>query len=223
MPIRKQVLATGQFYHIFNKTLSNLAIFDKKSIVKRTLQLVNFTRFKPDISYSRFKSLSEETKKVKSELIFSAPTIVSIHSLSLMPNHFHFLLCQLVDNGISKFLADWQNGVAKYYNIKYQHEGKLFKESFQAVRIETTEQLIHVSRYIHLNHITAYLMDMGGLDTSPLTSFAHYMGNINYDFIDTDLILGHFGSADKYKKFVTNQIDYQRQLKKIRHLILDGR
>lgn len=138
-----------------------------------------------------------------------------------MLNHFHFLLQQIQDNGISIFLANLQNSYARYFNTKYDRGGSLFREMFKAVRIESEEQLIHVTRYIHLNHVTAYLIKLEELEYYPYTSFPVYMGNVPYEFVSTDLILNHFKTPERYKEFVFNQADYQRKLRNIKHLLLD--
>lgn len=221
MPRRQQILATGQFYHIFNKTIGGESIFSKKSVSKRALDLINYYRFKSNFSFSRLRELSKELREMKLKQIFSTIPLVKIHSFSIMPNHYHFLLEQICDKGITNFISNFQNGLAKYYNIKYKRLGKLFLESFSAVRVETEELLIHITRYIHLNPVTAYLIKIEDLLNYSYTSFATYMGQDNCDFLTTDLIDGHFGSKEAHRKFVFNQAEYQRKLKLIQHLLLE--
>lgn len=221
MPTRKIVFANNQFYHVFNRTVGDETIFIRQKDIKRALALINFYRFKTIISFSKFITLNLQIKEIRQSEIFSSPPLVEICAFSLMPNHFHFLIRQLQDNGITTFLSNFQNSFAKFYNTKSERHGTLFCNMFKAVFIETEEQCIHVSRYIHLNHISAFMMKLDELDTYQNTSFATYMGNIKYDFISTEFLLSHFKSAERYREFVYNQVEYQRKLKLISQFMLD--
>lgn len=68
-----------------------------------------------------------------------------------MPNHFHFLIEQTADKGIASHMQRFINSYAHYVNIKYKRVGPLFQGLFKGVLIESDEQFLHVSRYIHLN------------------------------------------------------------------------
>ena len=221
MTYRKIVFATNEFYHIFNKTILSEPIFKNQRVAKRSLNLLNYYRFPNHLSYSRLLSLPKEVQQIRLNQLNLLPPTVSILSFSFMPNHFHLLIKQLQEGGITRFLSNFQNSLAKYFNTMQHREGKLFLEMFKAVHIESEQQLFHVSRYIHLNHITSYLMKFDDLEKYPYTSFCHYSGNIKYDFVDSDLIFSYFKTAGKYKKFVSDQVDYQRKLKLIKDLMID--
>ena len=120
-----------------------------------------------------------------------------------MPNHFHFLLEQKEDKGISKFLSNLQNSYTKFFNISHERDGSLFSDQFKAVRIETDEQLIHVSRYIHLNPHTGFVVkSLKELEEYPWSSFPDYLQTPR-EFVDTEFILSFFGNSQKYIKFVS--------------------
>jgi len=138
-----------------------------------------------------------------------------------MPNHVHFLMKELEKNGISRFMSNFQNSYAKYLNLKTNRTGSLFQSMFKAVRIESDEQLIHVCRYIHLNPLTSYVIrDVDGLERYPWSSYPEYFKGIS-DLIDTNLISDFFPSKKEFRKFTLDQVDYQRQLDKIKHLSLE--
>ncbi len=93
---------------------------------------------------------------------------------------------------------------------------------FKAVRILTDEQLLHVTRYIHLNPVTAFILkDLKELSDYPWSSYPVYIGKQSSDNISTSEVLGFFSSKDKFIKFTEDQIDYQRELDKIKHLLLE--
>lgn len=223
MANRKQLLVTNEFYHIFNRTVADEPIFNNKHNLNRILALTNFYRFKTSMSFSHFQSQPEDRKRELWKVFSSTFPLVELYCFSFMPNHFHFLLRQTQDTGIDNYISNIQNGFAKFFNTKFDRYGSLFCHSFDRVLIETEEQFIHVTRYIHLNHVTGYLIKLEELDTYPFTSFPVYMKNRKLEFINTDIILKHFKTPKRYREFVYNQSDYQRKLQKIKNLILEDK
>ncbi|MFQ5452019.1 MAG: transposase [Candidatus Paceibacterota bacterium] len=222
MPRRRTIIATGQFYHIFNKSVAAENIFTRARTISRVLSLIDFYRFPVQISYSLYNSLSANLKNIRQKAIYSSAPVVLILAFAIMPSHYHFLVKQLVDGGISSFISNFQNSFAKFYNIKYKREGSVFKARFKAVRIESEEQLVHVSRYIHLNPVTSYLLDIEELGQYSRTSFTTYMNNKVYKLVETETIMRQFNNKrDLYGKFVQDQSDYQRKLHEIKSLTFD--
>ena len=102
-------------------------------------------------------------------------TIVDIGAYCLMPNHFHILLQQLQDNGISTFVRKLLNSYTRYFNTKNERIGPLFQGQFKAVRVESDEQLLHLTRYIHLNPLVGYVVkDLRNFEWS---SYLDYIKN----------------------------------------------
>src|SRR3989338_7861592 len=144
--------------------------------------------------------------------------LIEIICYCLMPNHFHFLVKQLKDNGVSIFLSQISNSYTKYFNIKYTRVGALLQGVFKAVRIETDAQLIHVSRYIHLNPVVS------GLIMKPeeyqWSSYPEYITQ-NPFFCSINEIMSLFKSPQKYREFVEAQIDYGTTLEILKHQTID--
>lgn len=138
-----------------------------------------------------------------------------------MPNHFHFLLKQKIDHGISNFISNFTNSYTKYFNTKYDRVGPLFQGLFKAVLVESEEQLIHLSRYIHLNPVTSSLVKPEDLQNYYWSSYPEYVDLLEDSLTNKHLILDFFPSIDKYKEFVLDQVDYAKKLEFIKHLILD--
>lgn len=223
MPYRQLIFANNEIYHIYNKSVNNEEIFRTKSCLKRGLALMDFYRFPTEISFSHFLRLSQDLRLSLKEQYEAKHPLVNILAFSFMPNHFHMELQQLETDGISRFVSIWQNSFAKFFNEKHNRNGPLFLEMFKAKRIETREELIHISRYIHLNPVSSFLIDIKELTFYPFTSFPSYIGTIKYPFVKTSIILNEFKSVDHYKKFVFDQADYQRSLEKIKRKIYDYR
>ena len=138
-----------------------------------------------------------------------------------MPNHFHFLVRQLSANGISTFMSRLQNSYARYYNIKQKRLGPLFQSRFKAVLVESEEQLIHVSRYVHLNPFSSSVVkDLKELREYKWSSLTEYLTQIP-EICELKVLSSILGSPDKYWQFIANQADYQKKLDQNKHLIIE--
>lgn len=144
--------------------------------------------------------------------------IVDIICYCLMPNHYHLLLKQLKANGIPEFLSKVINSYTKYFNTKYQRVGPLFQGPFKAVSVETDEQLLHLSRYIHLNPYVAEITK--DWQNFPYSSIKEFINNEPL-LCDVTQILGFFNNPDKYKEFISDHKDYALGIARIKHLMID--
>ena len=104
-----------------------------------------------------------------------------------MGNHFHFLIKQASDNGISKFMANFTNSYTKYFNTKHQRVGPLFQGVFKAVHVDSDEQLIHLSRYIHLNPVMGFVIKAEELKDYKWFSYPNYIGKQDVEFIEKQI------------------------------------
>ena len=178
----------------------------------------------PPIPLSRYLNLTERQRVDYHDLLVKSKQGVEVYAYCLMDNHFHLLLKQLDEGGVSRYLANIQNSFTKFFNNKHKRKGALFLNQFKAVRIETDEQLVHVSRYIHLNPLTGYLMrDMDELFQYSYTSLPEYLSGTtgSYSISNPQEILAFFKNAEDYEKFVRDQVEYQRNLAKIKHLMFE--
>ena len=87
--------------------------------------------------------------------------------------------------------------------------------------IETTEQLIHVSRYIHLNPVASFLVEPDALETYAWSSYKEYMEPSKNGIVTTSPVMSMFHSVDDYRGFVLDQASYSRELEKIKHLTFE--
>jgi len=144
--------------------------------------------------------------------------IIEVVAYCLMPNHFHLLLKQKKEVGIATYVANFVNAYTKYFNTKYQRTGPLFQGIFKAVYVETDEQLIHLTRYIHLNPVASSLIKPDALATYPYSSYGVYLQNTSSDLIEHDTIKSIRALVPDYETFVRDQIAYAKELEKIKHL-----
>ncbi|KKS79204.1 MAG: hypothetical protein UV54_C0039G0003 [Candidatus Beckwithbacteria bacterium GW2011_GWA2_43_10] len=221
MPRRIVPLVTEEIYHVFNRGIDRRPTFLSKREYERAIKLTNYYRFRElPGKYSKFITLPiDQQKQIFQQLEKENNKRVEILTLCLMPNHFHFLLKQTADNGISKFISDWQNSYTRFHNLRHERTGPLFNDQFKAVHIESEEQLLHVSRYIHLNPYSGQVINsLADLVEYPWSSLSQFFNQEKSGLCETELILSNF-SKSGYKKFIFDQADYQRQLEKIKHLL----
>ena len=216
MPRRNLVFAVDEIYHVYNRSIGGVDLFNGQRLLSRVLNLLDYYRFPQTIRYSKYKSFpidvrSEYLNKIKNE-----GNMVEIYAFSFMPDHYHLLIKQVKEEGIRRLVSNFQNGFAKYFNIRNDRSGGLFQSPFKARRIVNDEIFSHVSRYIHLNPITSFLIKMEQLAKYPNTSYQYYAGGgSSGGLLNTEFVLKMFGRKEAYTKFVEDQADYQRNL----HLI----
>lgn len=213
-------MATGETYHVFNRSVGKTEIFVGARNLRRVLNLCDYYRFPQKLRFSKFRVLKKEIKDSYIQSYKRLVPLVEIYAFAFMPTHYHFLLKQMVDQGIRQFISNFQNSFAKAFNLVNDRNGTLFQTPFKAKRIETDEEFMHVSRYIHLNPVTSYLINLQDLPHYSWTSFVDY-GMKDSLFVNTKFLLNMFGSINAYKKFVEDQSDYQKRLDVIKHLIIE--
>ncbi|MBI2337742.1 transposase [Candidatus Daviesbacteria bacterium] len=221
MPGRLTPLVNDQIYHVFNRGINHQPTFLDKLEYKRARLVIDFYRFSNlPAKLSKFLTLSNDDRtKIMDNLRKEDDKLVEILAFCLMPNHFHFLIKQIKDKGISKFLGNFQNSYTRYSNTKRERDGSLFLDQFKAKLIITDEQLIHISRYIHLNPYTSYVVkDLNTLFAYPWSSLSEYLSN-KAEICNLDIIMSLFINPKVYQKFIEDHADYQRQLHKIQHLV----
>lgn len=212
MPSRIDPLVNGEYYHIYNRGVAKLPIFTGTNNYHRFLKGVSYYQVSgPKPSFSLF---TPTTRKLELN-----NKIVEIVCYCLMPNHFHFLIKQLKDNGISEFVGKLSNSYTKYFNIKYKRVGPLYQGEFKSVLVKTNEQLIHLSRYIHLNPFAAGITK--DLESYIWSSYPEYINKIEPDICKKEIILDQFKSVEDYKKFVQDHSGYAQELELIKHQVLD--
>jgi putative transposase len=136
-----------------------------------------------------------------------------------MPTHIHIILEQLEDKGISKYMNLVLKSYSKYFNVKYNRRGPLWEGRFKNVSVETDEQFMHLTRYIHLNPTSSLLVD--NPEDWEFSSYKEYAGILAEDKYMCDYY--NFLDMDKaaYQAFVKDHVGYQRELEKIKHLLME--
>ena len=222
MPYRKVPFASGEIYHVFNRSIARQPIFLNQKDYQRGINVLQFYQYSNiPLRFSYYNRLPIDQKNDFFLKLKNGKKQVQILAYCFMPNHFHFLLKQLENNGIASFTSNIQNSYAKYFNIKHDRTGSLFQSMFKAIHIETDEQLLHVMRYIHLNPLTSFVVkDISALKQYPWSSLPEYLESKPI-ITESSFINKFFNTVDDFEKFIVDQANYQRQLHEIKHLLLE--
>ena len=221
MPRRSIPIVKNEIYHVVNRTIGGYPIFNNDRNCRRFIDVINYYRVnKPPIRYSKYLLLNEKDKAYSDTLLNSLPKTTDILCFCLMPNHFHLLIKLLSDDSVNDYVRKISNSISRYINLKRNRRGPLFQSRFRCVHIEDTDQLLHVSRYIHLNpYSSGIVKSKEELLKYPYSSFNEYLSNPR--IYQTDLVIKQFNNVKLYKKFVLNHADYQRSIQKYKYLYLN--
>jgi|SaaInlStandDraft_6_1057023.scaffolds.fasta_scaffold37575_2 putative transposase len=207
MSLRNNI--TEEYYHVYNRGVDKRAIFFDETDYWRfwkSLKIFNDLDYRGTESFYRRQKRNHEPSN----------TFVDILAACLMPNHFHILLKQNVDGGISEFMKKIGLSHTHFYNRKQGRSGRLFESPYQAKRIDSDGYLLHISRYIHLNALSLIEMDwknigisnnrkresLDFLTTYPWSSFPDYSKIRNSNIIQPSKILELFDDFEDYKKYM---------------------
>jgi len=201
MSSRKHPLTVGEYYHVYNRGVEKRDIFLERKDVFRFVKCMDvFNTLEPVGSLYRVQNLRGLASQVASR-----PKLVDITCFCLMPNHFHFLLRQSAENGISLFMHRLSTAHAMYFNEKYERSGGLFQGKFKAIHIDSNEYLLHSSVYINFNDQvhTKWDREQTGLSYS---SWLEYCGETKASRCEKSVILDQFEDLDDYKKYAQNAL-----------------
>lgn len=139
---------------------------------------------------------------------------INLIAYCLMPNHFHLLLKQKSSNAIDGLMSSLGTRYSLYFNKKYKRVGSLFQGVYKAVQIESDEQLLYLSSYIHRNSLLKK-----NLFSQP-SSLTEYFTNKKSEWIHPEIILSNFSKTNpklSYKSFILQTED----LSLIEKLLID--
>lgn len=211
MPCRHVKLVKGQLYHIYSKSIADFVIFNTDKDYERIQdELLFYSIGKPGNNFSSFRELKKISGIENIIKNGKDSKIVEMISYCIMPTHIHLLLKEIKNDGIEKFMESILKSYSRYFNIKHNRKGPLWQNRFGNVLIENDDQLVHLTRYIHLNPATDYIVN------NPkdwiYSSYREYIGITKEESRICSFSAYLNMDASSYEKFVNDQIDYQRSL-----------
>ena len=205
--MRLHKIAQGEYYHICNRGVEKKVIFHDSGDYWRFLFLVLY--FQSETIFAQVGRAVE--KFVKHRVLDNYGEItkkrtVELVAFCIMPNHFHLILKEVREGGISVYMQRILNAYGKYYNTKYQKTGHVFQGPYRAVHIAENRQLLHVSAYIHRNP-----REMKGWFKKEKeyfwSSYQDFVGNNRWGkLLVQDIISEQFKNKGAYQRFVETSL-----------------
>ncbi len=178
--LRKDPFVTGEYYHIYNRGVDKRIIFKSNPDYERFLMLLYVAN---TLEHLRLDNLINQNRKKFHEIlkIDRGPSLVFIGAWCLMPNHFHLIVRQEVDGGITKFMKKVGTGYAMYFNNKYKRQGALFGGLFKSKLVENNDRYLrHLFGYIHLNPLEIQFPEWEKSVKKPKISMSDFLESYRY-------------------------------------------
>ncbi len=148
--MREISFVNGEYYHVYLRGVDKRRIFDCSGDYQRFVESLYLFN---DSKYRHSGDPFEKIAKITGHHLFDIDReqFVSIVSWTLLPNHYHFLLRQEQDGGISKFLHKVNKAYSWSYNHANDRKGTMFEGRFYAKHINNEAYFEYIILYIHLN------------------------------------------------------------------------
>lgn len=217
--MRKYPLLEGRVYHTFTKSIAGFEVFRNETDYQRMSSMLSYYKVEnPPVRFSIFSDIKNKESFYQRHFN-SQDNIVEIIAYCFMPTHVHLVLKQMKNDGISIFMGKVLNSYTRYFNLRSKRKGPLWESKFKNVEVTTDEQLLHLTRYLHLNPVTASIVeDPHNWDFS---SYREYLGETQpgKDICSYSGLL-HI-VPEEYREFVASRKDYQRELANLKELFLE--
>jgi putative transposase len=179
--LRHTPFAIGETYHIYNRGAHKQNVFTNDVDYKRFLLLL-FIMNNP--APFELRHILAKYGGQSSEIIFekekSVHSLVDVLAYSLMPNHFHVVVRQKGEGGITKFFKKVLTGYSMYFNTKYNHSGILFQGPFKSKHIDTESYFRWIFSYVHLNPLSLIEPGWEEVGIKDKNNVRNFMRNYKY-------------------------------------------
>lgn len=211
---RKFEFSIDEFYHLYSRGVDKRIIFDDDKDCLRFVKLLLICNHSESIV---FRELERDSSLVDI-LDFSADqSLVDIGAYCLMPNHFHLLVHEKQEGGISIFMKKLLTSYSKYYNIKHNRKGALFDGNFKAKHLDNDNYLKYIYTYIHLNPIKLIASQWRERkDSFDIELARKFIGNYAYssysDYVGVERKSGRILNKEAFPDYFRGLNDFREML-----------
>jgi len=226
MPRQPRQFEIGGVYHIVNRGVEKRKIFQNTQDYSRfILGLELFNKKESSNLWEVIAKVGSDPASVRiaREREKKHEPIVELLAFALMPNHYHLIIKEITDSGISSFMQK-MGGYSTYFNKQYNRSGALFQSRYKSVTVEDNIQLGNVFVYVHTNPVE--LKEPGWKDlkvknaTSAInllenyrwSSYLDYAGKTNFPAVtQRDFFLKHYGGEKACRQAVEDWITFKAE------------
>lgn len=150
--LRDVPLLSEEIYHVYNRGAHKELIFKDFSDYRRFSLLLYLANSSARLHLSNTLRQYQGPSLLQIyESGLADKALVDVLAYCLMPNHFHLLLRQKAESGVSQFMKKLMTGYSMYFNLKHDHSGVLFQGRFKSRHVNSDEYFRYIFSYIHLN------------------------------------------------------------------------
>jgi putative transposase len=220
--MRKIQLVENEYYHIYNRGVDKRDVFLSDPDYLRFLQsMKEFNSIDPIGSlyekYLQEKKSENPNGSLASTTEAKLPGLVEIICYCLNPNHYHFILKQLAEKGIEKFMQRLGTGYTKYFNQKYKRSGSLFQGTFKSSQIKSGA-LLYLSAYVNCN---SEVHGIARAEEYRWSSYSDYLGKTEYGLCAKEVIMQEFKGGSDYRNFAEENMNAAKEKKLDEKLCLE--
>ncbi|KKQ35767.1 MAG: hypothetical protein US50_C0005G0003 [Candidatus Nomurabacteria bacterium GW2011_GWB1_37_5] len=232
MPRTPRVIERDGIYHVFNRGVEKRKIYMNNQDFSRFCISLELFNCEEEADFWSFLSghykdknlnrlLTEKLHEFRKKKL---KPIVEILAFCLMPNHFHFILREIVEGGISKFMTKL-GGYCTYFNLRHKRVGSLFQSRFKSVPIKDERQLGVIFNYVHTNpveliergwknfNVKDYKMTIEFLNNYKWSSYGDYIGESIHPFITRrDFFHDFIGNTKDCRNFTEEWVKAKAQI-----------
>jgi putative transposase len=217
--MRKNKLVENEFYHIYNRGVDKRDIFLDDSDYLRFLKSMKEFNGVDPIGSLYEKYLQEKHNGVLTSImeVKTPRPLVELICYCLNPNHYHFILAQLVEKGIEKFMQRIGTGYTMHFNRKYKRTGSLFQGTFKAAQIKSGN-FLYLSAYVNCN---AEVHGIARAEEYRWSSYSDYLGKTEYGLCNKKVIMQEFKGGGDYRNFAMENAEAAKKKKADEKLVLE--
>jgi REP element-mobilizing transposase RayT len=145
--------------------------------------------------------------------------LVDIISYTLLDNHFHLILHECREGGVSAFMRKIGQSMTNHYNRKHDQKGSLFQGSFHSTTLHSDGHFQYALAYVLVKN-TFEMYPRGGLagaskdfdaawqwaGTYPFSSLGEFTGNHATPILAQEQVRQLFPSLKEFKSFAHDVI-----------------
>ncbi len=219
----RQSLGIDSYVHVYNRGVKKMPIYRRKEDLRRllfNLYYFNHTERMPD-NWKREPGVSKDPAHFQwPEAWGEREPVVSILAFSIMPNHLHLMIKEIIEGGTSKFMHRVSMAYSKFINEKYEESGSLFQGAFKSRLVEEDTDFRNLAVYVMVKN--PFELYPGGLQRAienfddayermakdSLNSLGEYSGIRPSPIITKDLLGELFETPESFKKFARETMLY---------------